>query len=299
MGNLKFARGARIFIGVSGGLDSVVLLHMLRDQQPIILHVNHQLQAESSQWESFVVNLAKDYGFPCEVKRLDPQIFATENVEAKARKARYDFFEQYLTGLEDILFLAHHEQDQVETFFLNLQRGSGLAGLTAMPRERPFGQGKLLRPLLETSRQELKAYAKTHDLQWVEDPSNQETSLNRNFLRKEVLPLLRERFPHFDRHVGRSIVHLQAAREVLEGYLAEDLLSLGNPLDLKVWERMPYHKKSLLLQAWIKQYRDKILSEKQLEVIVKEVIGAAPDRHPCFEIPGLRIERKKHKLILA
>lgn len=301
MVNLRFVLN-RIFVGVSGGLDSVVLLHILCAQESpekiTVLHVNHHLQKDADSWSKFVAKIAAEYGCNVEICRVKSEAFVGENIEAEARKQRYAFFESHLQDEQDYLFLAHHQQDQVETFFLNLQRGAGLAGLSAMPGLRPFGKGYLARPLLGYSRQDLELYAKTHKLQWVEDPSNQDVSLNRNFLRQQVLPMLRERWPHFDDHVADAVGHLQEARTALESYLQEDLLKLGNPLDLKVWQSLPESRHKLLLQLWIKEQSGKILSDKQLEVIIKEVIGAANDRAPLFEIPGLKIYRQKKKLIL-
>ncbi len=296
----------RIFVGVSGGLDSIVLLHMLfmLDSHPPgndikVLHINHHLQAQADEWEGFVRKLAAQYQFPIEVFHLDPHSFIGENIEAKAREGRYAFFKEHMTEPTDYLLLAQHQQDQVETFFFNLQRGAGLAGLCAMPMLRSFGAGHLLRPLLHTSRKELEAYAKIHQLLWVEDPSNQNTMLNRNFLRHEIMPKLEKRFSHFQKHTAQAIQRLQETRSVLESYLQEDVEKLDNPLDLKKWLVIPKVRQPLLLQLWVKTYSGKILSDKQLEIVIKEVIGASPDCSPLFAIPGLKIMREKDQLILA
>jgi len=297
----------RIFIGVSGGLDSIVLLDLLAvavkqgvydADQCVVLHVNHHLQAQSNQWAEFVQSLAEKYSFAFECCHLEPADFEGENVEAKARDGRYAFFKTHLTQPDDFLLLAHHQQDQVETFFLNLQRGSGLAGLAAMPKMRRLGQGKVVRPLLDYSREVLQTYVETHQLKWLEDPSNKNLNLNRNFLRHEILPHLKKRWPHFEKNTGAAILRLQEARNILDDYLSADLLKLGNPVDLKVLKTLPASRYPLLLQQWIKQQSGKVLSEVQLMVIVNEVIAARADAHPVFEIPGLKIYRKKQQLIL-
>lgn len=250
----------RVFVGVSGGLDSMVLLDLVYQAsrqagfQVTVLHVHHHLQSAADAWLLFVSQYAQKYGFEIEADHLDPQQFQGENVEAVARAGRYAFFEKHLIAPDDYLFLAHHAQDQVETFFLNLQRGAGLAGLTAMPHARPFGAGQLVRPLLHFFRADLEAYAKRQQLEWVEDPSNQNTNLNRNFLRVQILPLLRERWPHFDAQVGNAISHLQEAREMLAEYLHEDVKTLGLPLDLKVFKAFPAtlrQKKAPEHSSWI------------------------------------------------
>ena len=295
----------RIFVGVSGGLDSVVLLDKIAKTYPAdkitVLHVNHHIQEKAEEWTQFVEVLAQGYVIACEIGHLDPQTYVGENIEGQARAGRYTFFEKHLTQEDDYLFLAHHQQDQIETFFLNLQRGAGLAGLSAMPECRAFGHGFLVRPLLTESRQSLEAYAKAEGLTWVEDPSNQDTRLNRNFLRSEVLPLLRKRWPHFDDQVERSIQHLQVAREIVEECLERELAELlvGEAFDLKALMQLPPNRHLLLIQRWVKSKTGKVLAEKQLQIIIDEVIGASADAQPLFEMSGLKITRKKHKLILA
>lgn len=297
----------RIYIGVSGGLDSVVLLDQIHEMfhgnstlNLSVLHVHHHLQPQADQWADFVAALAVHYRLGFQLMHLDPQDYQGENKEAQARKGRYAFFASMLQQETDYLFLAHHAQDQVETFFLNLQRGAGLAGLAAMPYIRPFGKGFLVRPLLYTSRSELEQYAKTRQLQWVDDPSNQDIQLNRNFLRHEILPLLNTRWPHFDAHVGSAVLHLQEARTVLEEYLQAELQTIApaKELDLNALEQLPPNRHRLLLQMWVKQNTGKILSDKQLEVICNEVIAAAPDSSPLFTLPGLQLQRLNRKLLI-
>ncbi len=296
----------RIFIGVSGGLDSVVLLDLLYTNPPLlsllphaltILHVHHNLQAEASKWADFVARLAEKYQCAFEMCTLNPQDFVGENVEAIARKGRYAFFASHLTRPDDYLFLAQHRNDQVETFFLNLQRGSGLKGLTAMPFARPMGKGHLVRPLLNHSRAALERYAHDQGLAWIEDPSNQDTALNRNFLRAQILPILRERWPHFDAHVAQAITHLQDTRTLIDDYLNADVLKLGVPLDLTALKSLPEARHMIVLQAWIKHHTGKILSHTQLKIILNEVIHAKRDSRPLFEIPGLVLRREKHTLV--
>lgn len=293
---------ARIFVGVSGGLDSIVLLDILSQvfvpESITLLHIHHHIQKEADAWVPFVESLAQKYRCAIEIEHLNPAKFKGENLEGKAREGRYAFFEKHLVSPSDYLFLAHHQQDQIETFFLNLQRGAGLAGLCAMPAKRAFGAGFLVRPLLNCSRQNLEAYAKAHDLNWVEDPSNQDTQLNRNFLRKAALPKLRERWPHFDEHAAQAIMHLQEAREALDRYVEQDLshISQGFTLQLSGLKDKADNHCKLLLQRWIKNQSGKILSDRQLEIIIQEVIGAGLDRQPLFEIPGLQIRRKGKNL---
>lgn len=297
----------RIFIGVSGGLDSVVLLDQVAQFlkthhkiEIIVLHVHHHIQTEADHWADFIEKLAAQYGFDFRICHLDPKIYQNGNTENAARSGRYAFFESQLIDADDYLFLAHHAQDQIETFFLNLQRGAGLTGLSAMPLIRPFGMGHLVRPLLIESRKNLENYAKQNQLKWVEDPSNQDVSFNRNFLRSEILPILRKRWPHFEMSVARSISHLQLIREIVEEYLSAELVVLANgaEFDLKALKQYAPERHKLLIQAWVKSNTGKTLNDKQLDIVVKEVIGASLDADPLFEIPGLRITRSGLKMRL-
>ncbi len=228
----------RWFVACSGGLDSVVLLDLLlrwregrRDLPPLyVLHVDHGLQAASSEWAEHCRALCEELGVPIRV--LVAQVQAQGGgLEEAAREARYALLEAQLQG-GDILFTGHHLDDQVETFFLRLMRGAGLQGLAAMPAERALGAGRLLRPLLSFSREQLEAYARSQGLRWVEDPSNADASLDRNYLRREVLPLLEARWPAYRQTVARASGHLAAAQvELARGLPRMETLSgaCGDP----------------------------------------------------------------------
>lgn len=209
----------RWFVAFSGGLDSSVLLHLLvrwcesQAAPPALcaLHVDHGLQEASSEWAGQCRRLGEQLGVPVRVLQgsVQPQ---GRGLEAAARDTRYALLAGQLAP-GDVLFTAHHLDDQVETFFLRLMRGAGIAGLAAMPDERPLGAGRMLRPLLDHSRHQLRAYAGQHGLRWIEDPSNADTSLDRNYLRREVLPRLEARWPAYRRTVARAAGHLAAAQQ--------------------------------------------------------------------------------------
>ena len=179
------------------------------------MHVNHQLQDQADQWQAHCRALCAGLGVPLVEQRVSLDA-AGDGPEAAARRARYAVFEQLL-GDEDVLFMAHHLDDQVETLMLRLMRGAGLTGLAGMPAERALGAGRLVRPLLGRPRRDLAAYAREQGLSWVEDPSNRDTTPDRNFLRHEVLPLLAARWPGYRETVGRAAAHLADAGKLL-GY---------------------------------------------------------------------------------
>lgn len=240
------------WVAFSGGLDSQVLLHALAAQRKRLpaplgaLHVNHNLQPDAPAWAEHCRAVCAALGVEYRVLSVQAQPPAGESPEAAARAARY----RVLTGAVPpggVLLTAHHQDDQAETLLLQLLRGAGPKGLAAMPaamdvawvaRERnpgfaPLNPGdpvRLLRPLLDYSRDELRDYARLHALAWIEDPSNARTDYDRNFLRHEILPRLRERWPSAGATLARAARHQAEAAALLEA-LAE--LDYGSPVSVK------------------------------------------------------------------
>ena len=211
----------RWYVAFSGGVDSTVLLHLLqrwcknrRLAPPLsAIHINHGLQSAAAEWQLHCESFCRTLGVP--LHSFPASVSAAgRGVEAAARDARYGIFKRQLEA-GDVLFLGHHLDDQVETFFLRLLRGAGLQGLAAMPLTRPLGAGRLARPLLGLPRRQLEAYAAEHGLTWVEDPSNEDTDLDRNFLRAQVLPLLASRWPGYRQTVSRAAEHIGDAAALL------------------------------------------------------------------------------------
>ena len=209
------------FVGFSGGVDSTVLLHLLQRWRrrnsgaPALgaIHVNHNLQPAAGDWQVHCEWVCRLLQVP--IVCLEGEVsLASRGLEAAARETRYSLFESQLQA-GDVLFLGHHADDQVETLFLRLLRGAGVQGLAAMPAGRPLGAGRLARPLLQQSRAALETYATAQGLSWVEDPSNGDTALDRNFLRSEVLPLLAGRWPGYRRTVARAAQHIASAAALL------------------------------------------------------------------------------------
>jgi tRNA(Ile)-lysidine synthase len=300
---LQFDAGQRVFIGVSGGLDSIVLAHLLLQAHPpcILVHVHHHLQAAADAWPDFVSRFAQQHQVECIIHHVTAVPRPAESIEAFARQARYDFFASLLTDPTDRLCLAHHQDDQVETFFLNLVRGSGLNGLTAMPVSRPLGNGALLRPLLNFSRADLQAYAQQYALQWIEDPSNEDQRFDRNFLRETVLPQLTQRWPHFATQVQSSIAHLQESRVIMDAHLAECLADLSQSvlrLSLPKLRQLTWEYQKHILQLWFKQVAGLRLSTVHLERIIQDFLHTQNDAMPLFEFHGWALRRDRHALYL-
>ncbi len=214
--------GKRICIGLSGGIDSVVLLHAMRrkaagGELTVSLsaeHVHHGISPHADEWTAFCAGLCREYGVPFAVTRVEVPRDSGEGLEAAARRLRYDVF----AGNEaDWLLLAHHRDDQAETVLLNLLRGAGVAGAAGMLAERPRRVGPaLLRPLLEAPRELIERYAAEHGLLWVDDDSNIDRHFRRNFLRHEILPRLEEKFQGAGKSLARAAGHFAEASGLLD-----------------------------------------------------------------------------------
>ncbi|MBC3949740.1 tRNA lysidine(34) synthetase TilS [Pseudomonas folii] len=216
-------------IGFSGGLDSTVLLHLLaelaeRENLPPLtaIHVHHGLQAVADAWPLHCQQVCEALGVSLQV--ISVQVKSGASLEQAAREARYTAFSECLAENE-VLLTGQHQDDQAETLLFRLLRGAGVLGLAGMSVSRSLGQGQLVRPLLSISREELETYAREHHLLWVEDPSNEDSHYSRNYLRNQVLPALRSRWPQATANMARTAAHLNEAQQLLEELAQVDLAS--------------------------------------------------------------------------
>ena len=198
----------KVFIGYSGGIDSHVLLHLCASISHLhskitAVYINHGLQQEAKHWEKHCqsVCLALKVNFRC--FNVNAKKEPGQSPEEAARDARYNSLIPLLEQ-HDQLLLAQHREDQLETVLLQLFRGSGVQGLAGMPSLIAFGKGEKCRPFLDIPKQAIIDYAVKHNLHWIEDPSNQCNDFDRNFLRNQILPQLKERWPSIDKTVARS-----------------------------------------------------------------------------------------------
>ena len=220
-------------IAFSGGLDSTVLLHLLaslantENFPPLsAIHVHHGLQAAADAWPNHCQTVCDSLGVPLRVMRVQVQLGAS--LERAAREARYQAFTK-VTGAGEVLLTGQHRDDQAETLLFRLLRGAGVRGLAAMPVHRPLADGHLVRPLLEASRAELEAYAREHQLAWIEDPSNADPRFSRNYLRHRVFPALTQRWPQAVASLARTAEHLSEAQGLLDELAIMDLCAADQP----------------------------------------------------------------------
>ncbi len=286
----EFVQGAsRVLVAFSGGLDSTVLLHLLRHStwghRVSAVHVNHGLQGQADAWEAHCRALCGEWGIPFTSFSLS---LPTDegNIEARARDARYRVIADMMAP-GDVVVTGHHASDQAETLLYRLTRGAGLAGMAGMHECREFASGWLYRPLLTQSRAQLLAYAQAHSLTWVDDPSNDVLHFDRNYLRAEVLAPLRQRWPHFDQAAQRSAAQLAEASALLQRYVAADVQRcapsverLGFSLDLTVLREFDESRRAAVLRAWLMTFLTRppsFQSRAALEALCLAREDAAPE----------------------
>jgi tRNA(Ile)-lysidine synthase len=300
LGNLQ----QRIYVGYSGGIDSHVLLHccasiiQLKDWLTAV-YVHHGLQAEADFWADHCEKTANDLGVKFIALTVHAQSAPGESPEEAARNARYAAFKS-LINVDDALLLAQHREDQLETVLLQLFRGSGLRGLSGMPERIAFGTGVMLRPLLNTPKQTILAYATAHQLCWIEDPSNQSNDYDRNFLRNAVVPLLKQRWQSVDKTVARSARHCADA-QVLVDEVADELFSgVFNPddntLGISRLKEHLSHPQQLVIRHWFQFMGLKMPAQALVERILTEIVAADEQRDPAISGKGYSIRRYRNKL---
>jgi tRNA(Ile)-lysidine synthase len=296
---------ARLLVAFSGGMDSTVLLHALTRLRssgrlpPIeAVHIDHGLSTAAADWARYCEDLCRGLDIHLHVRRVVAQAEPGQSPEAAAREARYAAL-RYLVGDGDALVTAHHRNDQAETLLLQLLRGAGPAGLAAMPEQAPFGQGRLLRPLLSVPRSALRAYADSEGLRWIEDDSNFDTDLDRNFLRHEILPRIEDRWPGANVTLARA-ARLQAEAEALSRALAlSDGKQAGGSdatLQTESLARLTPIRQRNLLRYWLREHGLPVPAYTRLEELRRTMLAAGPDRCPLVTWPGAEVRRYRGSL---
>lgn len=289
-----------LLVAFSGGLDSGVLLHLLahsaraRARGLRAVHVDHGIHPESSAWAAHCRRLAGNVGVPLRVCRVDVAQRGGEGLEGNARHARHAAI-QAAMGDGEIVAFAHHRDDQAETVLLKLLRSAGPEGLGAMRDLRRFGPGLAWRPLLERPRAALEAYARHHGLPWIEDPSNADGGIERNFLRQEVMPLLARRWPDAVDRLAQSATWLRATAAYIDAEVDRALPGVlgADPgtLDIRCWLALPDALRDPLLRRWLRGLGLPGPSRHQSAELERQLARAAADRLPCLHWPGVELRR--------
>ncbi|MCX4037230.1 tRNA lysidine(34) synthetase TilS [Aeromonas caviae] len=304
---LPAPEGSRgLLVAFSGGLDSTVLLvlaaRFAREHGLALraLHVHHGLSPHADEWVAHCEGVCQQLAVPLITARVQLQRGSGDSLEAQAREARYQSLAAHL-GDGEWLLTAHHQDDQLETLLLALKRGAGLRGLAGMVPSQPFACGLLLRPLLEVSRAELADAAATLPHGWVEDESNQDTRYDRNFLRQQLIPLLKARWPAMAQTAARTMA-ICAEQEVLINELAESdwqRAGEGEALRIAPLHALSAARRNNLLRYWIRRQGGEMPSRELLGLLWQEVALARDDANPRLGLQGLECRRHQGRLHLV
>lgn len=287
----------RIWVAYSGGMDSHALLHALIRLQPEYgfevqaIHVNHGLNAKADMWEMHCMKVCGSLGIACHLLKVEVKPQPKESLEETARIARYTAFKTCMRK-GDYLVTGHHADDQAETFLLQLLRGAGTKGLSAMPVLSAFDKGFLLRPLLSLSQSILKTYAISQNLQWIEDESNNQVAFDRNYIRHHVVKPLKSRWPHFANSVCQSAKHCAESEALLQELVIEDFKQIeeNGKLNLLKLAKLTPVRRHHVLRHWLKQESFPMPGRVHLAQFEKQFIGTRLDANPklCWSTVQLR-----------
>lgn len=303
----QYDSGRTCWIGFSGGMDSHVLLslcHGLSRQLPVnfhVVHVNHGLSRHAQQWAGHCERVCREYGFAFTARELKLVHCAGDSLEAAAREARYQILAEILEQ-GDMLLTAHHQDDQAETLLLQLLRGAGPKGLAAMPQIKPFARGFHGRPLLAFPRESLREYAALKSLEWIEDESNENRQLSRNFIRHDIMPLLASRWPSAAETLSRSAANCAEAQSLLDDYAAGMYANCqgskaGTLSAAKLLQFAPAQQR-LVLRYWIRQCGHSVPDSRKIAGIQTDVLTAAWDRMPYISWGNIELRRYRDDLYL-
>ncbi len=302
-------------VALSGGLDSTVLLHALTQSQsgsalPLrAIHINHGLHPAAASWTRFCQDFCERLHVPLITLSVDATAPKGESPEDWARSARYGAVAEQMLP-DELVLTAHHQDDQAETLLLQLLRGAGPAGLAAMASFRKFHCGWIGRPLLKHARQELHAYAAAENLNWVDDSSNCDLRFDRNYLRVEVLPRLRARWPRYADTLARAAKWQADANTAIDVLAAEDLKSaetshaaaFGMPtpsLLVSALRALPQARMRHVLRLWVKESGLPMPAATHLSRVVMDVLESGCDRNPHVSWSGAEIRRYRDAIYLG
>jgi tRNA(Ile)-lysidine synthase len=295
--------GSHLTVGLSGGIDSVVLLDALAACAHAsgitldALHVHHGLQPDADRWADFCVALGARHGVATRVERVLVDRASGLGIEAAARAARY----AALAGAgADVVALAHHRGDQAETLLLQLVRGAGVAGLAGMPAWQP-GAPALLRPLLKMDRAAIESEARARNLAWIDDPSNADVRYARNAVRHRVLPLLHELNAAAAANLARSAGHLADAQSILADVGRADLAACAGETGVRIDALLalgaPRARNAVRVQ--LEEAGCSPPSARRLDALLRQLAEARADGTVHVALDGVAARRYRNELLLV
>lgn len=298
----RLAAGKSLVVALSGGLDSTVLLaaaHQwaIAQHRPLrAIHINHQLQTAAAAFEAHCLTVCAERGIPCEVIRVDVHDDG-QGPEAAARVARYLALAEHCRD-EECVLLGHHADDQIETFLLQLLRGAGLRGLSAMPSSLWKQQKLFIRPLLSLSRAELLHHAEQARLRWVEDPSNTQLDLRRNWVRHQLLPFLMREQAGVDKALLRVVQHCQDGQSIIDQCAEADLESVQRDervLAVPALLQLPLERQSSALRFWLQGLGIQVPNQQRLHSFLQQLPHARDST--LLEWPGATLRLSRDQIV--
>ena len=294
-----FFDGKKIVVALSGGIDSVVLLHFLNKYHHNNLraiHINHNLSDNSHDWSVFCESLCSENNI--EFKSINIHIEKSSNIEETARKKRYIALTSDMKKNE-VLCTGHHQEDQAETFLLQLFRGSGVAGLAAISKNKNLYNSELYRPFLNIPKEQIIEYASEHRLDWVEDESNKDTSFRRNLLRIEFLPKLSNIFHGLTNNIARSAKHQGEALQLLQDLAMLDIINyeliITGKLQVMPLNKIPKRRAVNVIRYFISKNNMLLPSTKVLNEIIS-LLSAKVDANPTVKWHTNEVRRYNKEL---
>lgn len=275
----------------------MLLLHLMSQifpQKIRVIYIDHQLQSKSAEWGEFVAKQATHLNIPYTIQKVQ---VTDGNLEAQARQARYQAYLQHLQANE-ILVLAHHQQDQAETVILRLLSGAGVDGLAAMQSIDHRVDMTIWRPFLDLTREQIAEWTTQLEIEYVVDPTNYDIHYDRAWSREELWPFLQNRFPKMQQALSRTSYLMQDASEILEEVLKADLQNCGTDecLDLTQLLELSSARQRQLLSVWMKgdgQYRPAF---EMVERLKNEVIVSKSDAQAALHWNQFYYVRYQHHL---
>ncbi len=290
----------KFLLAFSGGVDSVVLLdllvNVLKESDALrIIHINHNLNEHSNDWAQFSSEICEKYDLPLICESVEPKRHG-KGLEADARELRYQSFRDVIQD-DEYLLTGHHQDDQMETLLYRIFRGTGIDGLMAIRREIKFGKGFLYRPMLNISREKIEEYAQLKNLKWIYDSSNDDSSYDRNFLRKDIIPLIKKRWPSVENKVSRLSVIAEQNQLLLNELATEDVGQLKNynHLDIETLSEKSYPRIINIFRFMIKKNNMSVPSMQVLNEGIKTLMHSK-SKSPSMTWNDNTIRRYKHRL---
>ena len=287
-------------IALSGGVDSMVLLDLLvkaKRSSDLVkaIHINHNLHQSSKEWVDFVKDACKKYKLPLIIESIKPKQEGF-GLEAEARDQRYKKFKEIILDNECLL-TAHHLDDQVETTLFRIFRGTGLDGLRSIRKKDKFGKGLLCRPLINVPREAIEKYAKLNNIKWIEDPSNKNIDFDRNYLRNNIIPSIKKRWPEAQTTITRLSSLAENNQKLLEELAQEDIgkMEKFNALDLAILSNKSALRINNIFRFMIQKNNMGIPSLKVLEKGIETLLNSKSNS-PIVNWNRYSIRRYKNKL---